>query len=336
MYPMQFKPVFKDYLWGGRNLAGLGKKLPETGIVAESWEVSGHPEGPGVIENGELAGLSLPELIGIYPEKVLGNAVVLKYGSKFPLLVKLIDANQQLSVQVHPDDDYALTHEAEFGKHEIWYIIAARPGAQIIYGLVPGTTREEFARRIAAGEVESSLNYQEVAARDVIDIPPGMVHALGAGIILAEIQQNSNATYRVFDYNRLDAAGKLRPLHIQKALDVIDFTAGNGGKLPNGAPVTLSPESLKTTLAVNSHFQVDLYQVKGAVSEAATGERFYIYTVLDGEGFIAWGEEELWIKQGDSLLIPATLGRYQLSGEFQALKSFATTKLKAVGIGAWR
>jgi mannose-6-phosphate isomerase len=333
MYPLQFKPVFKDYIWGGRNLAQLGKLLPETGIVAESWEVSGHPAGPSVIANGEFTGMSLTDLIERYPAEVLGSAVTLKYGTKFPLLVKLIDANQKLSVQVHPDDDYALAHEAEFGKHEIWYILAARPGAQIIYGLVPGTTKAEFTHKIETGQVESCLQYHEVACGDVIDIPPGMVHALGAGIIVAEIQQNSNATYRVFDYNRRDAAGQQRPLHINKALDVIDFSTGKAAELQSPQPaVKLIQGATVTTVAHNFHFQVDWYQIKNELWEMASGERFYIYTILDGAGSIAWAKSKIRIKQGDSLLIPATLGEYRLTGSLSVLKSYVSTKLKIIEV----
>jgi mannose-6-phosphate isomerase len=331
MYPLKFKPVFKDYLWGGRNLSRLGKALPETGIVAESWEVSSHPEGPSLIDNGEFAGMSLTDLVERYPTEVLGTAVELKYGKKFPLLVKLIDANQKLSVQVHPDDAYALLHEREFGKHEIWYILAAQPGAQIIYGLTPGTTKEEFTRCVGAGQIEACLHYQAVAVGDVIDIPPGMVHALGAGLILIEIQQNSNATYRVFDYNRMDVAGKLRPLHVKKALDVIDFSAVKAEQQPN-EPVNLSPGVTRTTLAKNFHFQVDLYQIKDEIQEIAAGERFFIYTILDGLGKIIWNEAEISVKQGDSLLIPAALGKYRFNGHLSVLKSYATTKLKTIGV----
>jgi mannose-6-phosphate isomerase len=333
MYPLKFEPIFKDYLWGGRNLARFGKKLPSTGIVAESWEVSGHATGPSVICNGVFAGRRLTDLIGEYPAEVLGGNVLLKYDVKFPLLVKLIDANQQLSVQVHPDDAYALTVESDFGKHEIWYIIEAKPGAQIIYGLLPGTTKTEFIRRIETDQVESCLRYIKVRAGDVIDIPPGTVHALGGGIILAEIQQNSNATYRVYDYHRVDATGRERPLHIDKALEVIDFTAGQGGKASQGAGVVLAPGVIKTTLARNAHFQVDCLQIRGAVSETTDGERFYIYTVLAGKGVITWAQGELQIKRGESALIPAALGQYQLSGSLRTLKSFATTKLKMVGVG---
>lgn len=332
MYPLKFQPVYKDYLWGGRNLTRLGKVLPPEGIVAESWEVSGHPDGLSVIANGEYAGMALSDLINRYPQQVLGTAVHLKYGQKFPLLVKLIDANQKLSVQVHPDDAYALDKENEFGKHEIWYIISARPGARIIYGLVPGITKEDFARRIEAADVESALQYLEVTAGDVIDIPPGLVHALGEGIVLAEIQQNSNATYRVYDYDRVDAAGQKRPLHVEKALQVIDFTSKKRDKVVPGAAEQLSAASKKTLLTANFHFAVEFYQVNDLVNETGAGDRFYIYTVLEGEGTIRSEDTETSIRQGESVLIPAAIDNYQLTGKWQALKSFATAKLKSRGI----
>ena len=332
MYPFKFQPVYKDYLWGGRNLARLGKVLPPEGIVAESWEVSGHPDGLSVIANGEYAGRAMNDLINEYPQEILGTAVHLKYGQRFPLLVKLIDANQKLSVQVHPDDAYALNKENEFGKHEIWYIISARPGARIVYGLAPGITKEDFARRVEAGDVESALQYLEVTAGDVIDIPPGTVHALGEGIVLAEIQQNSNATYRVYDYDRVDAAGNKRPLHVEKALQVIDYASKKRGKVTPGAPEQLSVASTKQALTANFHFAVEFYQVNDLVNETAAGDRFYIYTVLEGEGTIRFGDTETPVRQGESVLIPAVLGNYQLTGNWQALKSFATAKLKSRGI----
>ncbi|HEY8464804.1 MAG TPA: type I phosphomannose isomerase catalytic subunit [Bacillota bacterium] len=332
MYPLKFQAVFKDYLWGGRNLARLGKVLPTEGVVAESWEVSCHPAGVSVVANGQYAGSSLADLIAQYPVEILGTAVNLKYGAKFPLLVKLIDANQKLSVQVHPDDSYALKQEREFGKHEMWYIIAAQPGARIIYGLLPGITKEEFAAKAATAEVESCLQYLEVTAGDVIDIPPGTVHALGAGIMLAEIQQNSNATYRLYDYERVDATGKKRPLHVEKALEVIDFTSETGAKIRHGAPEQLAPGVTKTILSTNFHFEVDLYNINGTVTENSAGDRFYIYTVLEGAGRIDWQDGITPVRQGESVLIPANLGQYQLTGTWQGLKSFATAKLKSVGI----
>jgi mannose-6-phosphate isomerase len=321
IYPLKFKPVFKNYLWGGRNLAKLGKNLPEAGIVAESWEVSCHPEGLSMIENGEFSGMSLQELIEKQGEEVLGGATVAKYGTKIPLLIKLIDANQKLSVQVHPDDDFALKNENEFGKHEIWYVISAEPGARIIYGLTPQTTKEAFALAIREEKIQAHLEYEEVFAGDIIDIPPGVVHALGAGIMIAEIQQNSNSTYRIYDYDRVDATGKKRPLHLEKALDVIDFSPRTWSPIrieerSDGADPYLSQ------LLQNTHFKVDFYQIAGEAAPNNYPDRFVIYTVLEGEGFILSGTGHTGIHGGESVLLPAKLGEYTLKGKFKALLSY--------------
>ena len=322
-YPLKFKPVYKNYLWGGRNLAKLGKTLPGEEIVAESWEVSCHPAGLSMIENGAYAGMSLQELIEKEPEWILGGAIFVKYGTKFPLLIKLIDANQKLSVQVHPDDAYASKNEGESGKHEIWYIISAEPGSRIIYGLTPGTTREAFAQAIRERNIQPCLRYEEVFAGDIIDIPTGVVHALGEGIMIAEIQQNSNATYRLYDYDRVDAAGKKRPLHLEKALDVIDFTP----KLWN--PVRIYERTGEKVPAIihllrNPHFQVDYCQVRGEITTRTDPERFVIYTALEGEGYLQSKSGQTGIRRGESVLLPAAMGDFTMAGNIKALKSFPT------------
>jgi mannose-6-phosphate isomerase len=324
-YPLKFKPVYKNYLWGGRNLAQLGKTLPEEGIVAESWEVSCHPAGLSMIENGAYAGLSLQELIEKEPEGILGGATFAKYGTKFPLLIKLIDANQKLSVQVHPDDVYALKNEDESGKYEIWYIISAEPGSRIIYGLTPGTTREAFSQAVREGNIQSRLRYEAVSAGDIIDIPPGMVHALGEGILIVEIQQNSNATYRLYDYDRVDATGKKRSLHLEKALDVIDFTP----KL--WEPVRIDERAGETAPGIthllrNPHFQVDYCQVRGEITTRTDPERFVIYTVLEGDGYLRSESGQTGIRRGESVLLPAAMGGFAMTGNFKALRSVPTEK----------
>jgi mannose-6-phosphate isomerase len=322
-YPLKFKPVYRNYLWGGRNLAKLGKVLPEEGIVAESWEVSCHPAGLSIVENGAYAGLSLRELIDKEGKAILGGATVSKYGMKFPLLIKLIDANQKLSVQVHPDDGYALKNENEFGKHEIWYVISAKPGSRIIYGLTPGTTREALSQAIREGNIQSRLRDETVVAGDIIDISPGVVHALGEGIMIAEIQQNSNATYRLYDYDRVDASGKKRPLHVEKALEVIDFTPKSWN------PVRIKERAGESAPAIvpllgNTHFKVDFYQIRGEVAERTSPERFAIYTVLEGEGYLQSESGQTVIRGGESVLLPAAMGEFTMTGSFKALKSTPT------------
>lgn len=322
-YPLKFVPIYKDYLWGGRNLEKLGRCLPE-GRVAESWEISAHPDGISAIANGALAGMTLPDYIAGFGQEVMGRAVAPRFLSKFPLLVKLIDAQQQLSVQVHPDDVYARTHENEaYGKTEMWYIITAEPGAKIIYHLRNGVTKDEWVAAIAENRLGDCLQELRVTAGDVVHIPAGTVHALGAGIMLAEIQQNSNATYRVYDYDRVDAAGRKRPLHIEKALEVMNFDLPMAGLLPiRPRWQQLSPEVSMAVLNRSSFFEVESYKVRGKLAEVADGSRFFIYTFLKGEGVIDFSDGTVTVHGPETVMIPAGLGSYYLEGSLEFLKTY--------------
>ena len=225
IYPLTFTPVLRDYLWGGRRLATLyGRDLPP-GAVAESWEISGHPHGSTAADRGFWEGQPLPAILDALGEQLVGaRAGWALARRKFPLLVKLLDAQQDLSLQVHPDDEYALAHEnGELGKTEMWYVLHADPGTSLILGLKPGTTRGAFEAALAANRVETVLNRVPIAAGQAVDVPTGTVHALLAGTVVAEIQQNSDTTYRVYDWGRVGADGKPRALHIDKALDVSNF-----------------------------------------------------------------------------------------------------------------
>lgn len=318
MYPLKFKPLYKGYVWGGRNLASLGKPLPAEGIVAESWEIASHRNGCSIVANGEYEGLSLPELIKMLGRKLIGEALPQQDVGKFPLLVKLIDAQENLSVQVHPDDEYAYVNEnGEYGKTEMWYIISAKPGAKLVYDVVPGTTRESFAQAIANKDVERCLNTMVVSAGDVVYIPAGTVHSIGTGIILAEIQQNSDTTYRVYDYGRVG-----RELHIEKALDVINFgTAGTRNKC-TGITLPLSAGCTRRIVVANRIFCTEIYDISGSVAENADGSRFYIYVFTSGTGAIKWDGGRLPVRAGESVLIPAAMGEYTLEGSLIALKTY--------------
>lgn len=319
LYPLKFVPVYKDYIWGGRNLERLGRVLPE-GLVAESWEISGHPDGISIVANGALAGISLPELLRKYGKEIIGTKLPESYIRQFPLLIKLIDANQQLSVQVHPDDQYAAAHEGGYGKNEMWYIISAEPGASIIYDLVPGTTRETLAAAIGEGRIENNLKTVPVVAGDVFNIPAGMVHGLGAGIIVAEIQQSSNLTYRLYDYNRTDAKGRQRPLHIEQALEVIDFkSAGQRRKL---AGIIKQNHSgfLRKELIANEYFEVDICELDGEVVQNTNGQRFFSYIFLEGDGKINCLGGSVNYKAAESILVPAAIGEYTIEGKAKFLK----------------
>jgi mannose-6-phosphate isomerase len=321
-YPLQFKPVFKDYIWGGRNLEKFGKKLPP-GNVAESWEISCHPNGESVVSNGEFAGMSLPELVRKFGRQLVGTSLPDKDVKKFPLLIKLIDANDKLSVQVHPDDRYALSHEnGELGKNEMWYILSAKPGAQLIYDVKPGTTPDIFAQAVQENRISDCLKTVEVFPGDTINIPAGLIHAIGEGIVLAEIQQNSDTTYRVFDYNRVDKSGNHRPLHIQKAQEVINFHSAGRQEKQSGLIFNMDSHSKKKYLVANSYFAVELLDINGSVLENADGSKFYIYILTEGEGLLHYESGTLKVTKGESLLIPASMGFYSLEGRFKTLKTY--------------
>jgi mannose-6-phosphate isomerase len=224
LYPLIFTPVLKDYIWGGRRFEQLGRPLP-AGIIAESWEIAAHEDGTTRVANGHYAHTLLTDLHAELGLDLIGtNCGWAQERGKFPLLVKLLDANRELSVQVHPHDEYALTYEGdELGKTEMWLVLDAKPGAQVQLGVKAGTTAELFRQGIENGNLEPYLHYVPVQAGDHICVPAGTLHAIMDGILIAEIQQNSNTTYRVYDWNRQGADGQLRPLHIDKSLDVINF-----------------------------------------------------------------------------------------------------------------
>ncbi len=321
LYPLLFIPAMKDYLWGGRGLEKMGKILPE-GIVAESWEISGHPDGLGKVSNGVLAGLTLPELMERHGRDLIGTALPESALSMFPLLVKFIDANDRLSVQVHPDDAYAGTHEnGSLGKTEMWVVLEAKPGAKLVYGLKSGVTREQFARAVEGNCIASCLNEVPAGKGDVFDIPAGLVHAIGSGLMMVEIQQNSNATYRVFDYDRVDATGISRPLHIEKAMDVINFSPPCSGMLVKSG-LSNGLGAIRTTLAANRYFVVERCDVDGMLGGETDGSRFEMIIMMEGNALLVYPDGEMQVHMGDSMLLPAKLGSYCMKGTFSALRSW--------------
>lgn len=315
-YPLKFKPLYKDYIWGGRKFETLGKTLPE-GIAAESWEISSHPDGTSIVADGEYAGKKLDDLVLEFGSELLGTALYKGKDTKFPLLIKFIDANRDLSVQVHPDDDYAYINEnGELGKNEMWYVVDALPGTKLVLGVKDGVTRKIFKKAVEDGNVSDCLHYVEIKAGDCYNIPAGLIHAIGAGSLICEIQQNSNTTYRVYDYDRTDDKGNKRPLHVEKALDVIDFEIGEGR---NTCGLTPNIEDFsRTYLVANEYFAVELMKFNGIVNENTDGERFHCYTVLAGEIEI----NGIVTERGHSCLVPASAGNYIISGNAQVIKSY--------------
>jgi len=322
LYPIKLKPVFKNYIWGGRNLEKFGVILPE-GKTAEVWEVSCHPDGISTISNGVYEGLSLVEYISIMGKDAIGTDLYNSEYVSFPLLLKLIDASDKLSVQVHPDDRYANDNESgELGKHEAWYIIDAKPGAQIIYNVIAGIDKEDFIELVNKSEIGKSLNYMNVFAGDVIDIYPGMIHSIGAGIVLAEIQQNSNLTYRLYDYNRMDKKGNKRALNIKKALDVIDFVPNNRKKKALGIDLRINAGAHKSFKLANKYFSLEIYWVVGEIEEHTDGSKFYIYLLIEGKATLNYLDGKISVKAGEAIFIPASIGKFTLEGNFKALKMY--------------
>lgn len=328
LYPLKFVPVMKNYLWGGRALERLGKVLPE-GATAESWEISGHADGLATVADGIYAGLTLPELAKRLGKELIGCELPQAAIENFPLLIKLIDANDKLSVQVHPGDEYAYANEnGSLGKTEMWVILDAKPGARIIYGLVPGVTKDKFEEAIAEGNVSSCLMEVPVQKGDAFEIPAGLVHAIGEGLLIAEIQQSSNTTYRVYDYDRIDEKGCKRDLHIRKALEVIDF-----GYQPSShaaySPKSNGEGAATTSLVCNKYFEVESISLgdrnsgtKGILRGNADGSRFEFILFTEGSCSFAWSEKSLEFSTGDTVLVPAYLGEYVLEGSCTALRGW--------------
>ena len=310
LYPLFFEPVLKHYIWGGQNLENIGRVLPDNQKVAESWEISSHFDGMTTVRNGQFAGRKLPELLNFLGKDLVGsrNVWAVKRGI-FPLMVKLLDAEERLSIQVHPDDAYAHEHEGqnELGKTEMWVILNAKPGAAIIYGFSKEVNPEKFREAIKTGSVESYLNVLPVKTGDHICVPPGTLHAILEGVLLAEIQQNSNTTYRVYDWGRIDDQGKARPLHVDKALDVINFQQVNEA-LP--LPEILEKDShyLQESLCHNSYFSVERFSFRqtSEYSGRCDGTTLEIWGVIQGCAVIN-GE----IMDAVSFcLLPASLGEF--------------------------
>ena len=322
MSVLKLKPSCKDYLWGGHRLVEEYGKEYDGEILAETWELSCHPDGPSTIVNGAYAGKTLEEYIEAEGKEVLGTNC--RRFRDFPILTKFIDAKQDLSIQVHPDNRYALKNEGQYGKTEMWYVVDAGKEAFLYYGFKKEVSKEEFARRIREDTLLEVLNAVPVQKGDVLFIESGTIHAIGKDILIAEIQQNSNVTYRVYDYGRVGKDGKKRDLHIEKAIAVT-----------NRVPLIKSRSSYPH-VADCDYFTVDklnldgrmMCRVEGTVSE----ESFVSILILDGEGVVSCGNKVSYQK-GDSLFLPAGSGAYVIEGSCDALITTIRAKAAPVRIG---
>lgn len=316
MKSIQLQAAYKDYLWGGIKLKEEYGKITALERLAESWELSNHEAGQSIVLNGPYKGKSFATYLKEQPKKILGlNGQEFE---DFPILIKFIDANSALSIQVHPDDQYALEKEQSYGKTEMWYVLSCEENAFLYYGVNQCLTKEAFQKHIEENTLMEVLNKVEVKPGDVFFIEAGTIHAIGAGIVICEIQQNSNLTYRVYDYNRKDAQGQTRPLHIEQALEVCKLEPEQ---------CVLKEDCVKEgnntirQLANCKYFTTTLCTIETHYEVKVTSLSFKSIIILEGEGYLKEGEESLAFKKGDSFFIPAYTENVRIEGKCKIMIS---------------
>lgn len=309
LYPLKFVPRLKEKIWGGQRLKDLfGKDFGTLSNCGESWELSGVPGNYSVISNGFLAGNELPELIEVYMGDMVGEKVFGSFGPEFPLLIKFLDTSDDLSIQVHPGDSLARTRHQSRGKAEMWYIVHADPGAELIMGFRHDTTPETYLQHLNNKSLKDILHLEKVKAGDVFYIPPGQVHAIGKGITLCEIQQSSDITYRIFDWDRPGDDGKPRKLHTREAMEAIDFRArDNKAKYvtSKNAPVELVQSPYFTTRLICFDRQLE--------QDYMFVDSFVVYVCLEGEFSLQYPDGAEQIRAGDTLLLPAEINSVHMA-----------------------
>ena len=317
LYPLKFKPIFKEKLWGGQKIRTvLGKDFGTIDNCGETWELSGVPGNVSEIANGSKKGQLLTDLIEVSKADLVGYSVFKHFGHEFPLLIKFIDADQDLSVQVHPDDVLAKERHNCAGKTEMWYILQADEGASLINGFVKDTNREEYEEYFNNGKIMELLHTEKVKSGDVYYLPAGRVHTIGKGLMIAEIQQTSDITYRIYDFDRVDKHGNKRELHIEEALDAIDFSKPNQLKskyetISNQAnPIVATPYFSTNKLILNQTKKINRTEL----------DCFKIYIAVGGSGKI----EDVTIKFGEVVLVPACMKEFTIEpdGELELLETY--------------
>ncbi len=310
LYPLKFKPILKSKIWGGNKLKSILNKNGEEENIGESWELSGVQGDISIVSNGFLEGNSLEEIIEIYMGDIVGDPIFNKFDKEFPLLFKFIDANQDLSIQVHPDDNLSLERHNAYGKTEMWYVIDSEDNSQLISGFTKPTNKEEYLNALNNNKLEVLLKAHSIEKGDAFFIPAGNVHAIGSGILLAEIQQTSDVTYRIYDYNRKDKEGNLRELHTELALNAIDFEKTNEkinynkNALNETTNVTACNYFVTNFLNITENIERDVYLLNS----------FVVYMCIDGTAKISCenGTEEL-ISKGETVLIPASIQSIEIT-----------------------
>lgn len=310
IYPLKFEPIFKEKIWGGDKIkTKLGLDFDPLPNCGEVWALSGVESDASLVVNGFLEGNELNELVEVFMGDLVGDNVYSKFGNEFPILIKFIDANDYLSIQVHPDDELAAKRHSSMGKNEMWYIIDADKNAELITGFKHKSNKEEYLQHLENNTLKDILNVEKVSKGDVYNIPAGRVHALGPGLLLAEIQQTSDITYRIYDWDRVDAEGKSRELHTELALDAIDFDFHDDYK-------TNYPDKNNETVTLvhSPYFNTNIIQLTVPIlKDYEELDSFVIYTCTAGKVEIIYDKEKLIISKGEVILIPNIINKIALN-----------------------
>ena len=325
LYPLKFEPILKEKVWGGNALVSRYNKIPEGSLhIGESWELSAVSDNQSVISNGFLAGNNIGELIEVYMGDITGDSIFEKFGNEFPLLIKFIEAREDLSVQVHPDNKLAKERHHAFGKTEMWYILESEKGSKIYTGFKEDVTKEMYQESLKNGKLTDLLNVETAEAGDTFFTPAGRVHAIGAGMVLVEIQQTSDITYRIFDWNRKSSGKVKRELHTELALHAIDFSAS--GKIK----IRKMPELNKTENLVScEYFNTNIISFNAPINkEYYAIDSFVVYICIDGEFLIRWDKNSDIVSKGETILLPAMIKEVTLEPvrEARILEIFINTE----------
>ena len=316
LYPLQFKPIVKDRIWGGTKLNSVLNKEIESETTGESWEISTVPNDVSVVNNGFLKGKNLNEIIDLFPEEILGKKVIKKVGTQFPLLFKFIDAKEDLSIQLHPNDELAKKRHNSFGKTEMWYVMQADKGARLVVGFKEDSNENEYVEKLKSKQLIDLLNEEKVQKGDIFFLETGIIHAIGGGVVVAEIQQTSDITYRLYDWDRVDANGNGRELHTELALEAINYSKTN-------SKITYSKIENKANTTVHcNYFKTDFIPLKGKMNWNANEGSFTVLMCTEGDFILETPTENYHFKMGDTVLLPAEFSTANLKGEATILQIY--------------
>ena len=316
LYPLQFEPILKERIWGGTKLKTELNKPITSDITGESWEISTVENDVSIVANGTFKGKSLNDLINEFPEALLGTKVYAQFGKQFPLLFKYLDAREDLSIQLHPNDELAKKRHNSFGKTEMWYVMQADTDARLIVGFKEKSSPQEFIQNLNNKTLLNILDTKKVLQGDVFMLNTGTIHAIGAGIVIAEIQQTSDITYRVYDFDRVDANGNKRELHIDLALEALNYEKIEAQRFYD------KTENTSNEIVNCQYFTTNIIPLDGNITIHKDQTSFTVYMCVDGEFQLTINDESYTYKKGDTVLIPAALTDFQLAGKASILEIY--------------